>query len=267
VFQKYHPQHDTYEEAGTILFPERSIMDTGGFLFILMTGLVVIAISYALDHVWAATIPMKTVYYLIRAPGVALHECAHIMGCLITGAHIHNLVLFSRNGGSVTYTRPVIPYLGDVIISTAPLFVIPLILSFITWIFGNWFGCIFPVFPESVNSLNSLLLLGEGIFATISENLISRFNGWFLLYIFLTISLVLSVAPSKQDMKNAAIGFFLLALAGIIIVWSGIPFAESILAELMHLLSTGFTLGLVYGLMALTISIPFIFWYAYNHRT
>jgi hypothetical protein len=239
-------------------------MDTSGFLFILMTGIAVIAISYILDHVWAAVLPLRSVYYFIRAPGVVIHECTHILGCLLTGARIRNIVFFSRDGGSVTYT---LPYLGDVIISTAPLFGIPLVLSMITWIFGTWLGCIFPVFPESVSSLQSLLLLGEGILATIAENLISRFNGWFLLYIFLTISLVLSVAPSKQDMKNAAIGFFLMAFTGIILSLSQIPFAENILAELMHLLSMGFTLGLVYGIMALTASLPVIFWYTYTHRT
>jgi hypothetical protein len=242
-------------------------MDTSGFLLIIITGIAVIAISYVLDHVWAAAMPVRIFYYSIRAPGVILHECAHIIGCLVTGAHIRNVVFFSAEGGSVTYTRPFLPYIGDVVISTAPLFCLPCILSVCTWIFGTYLGCVFPVFPASLDSPVTLLVLGEGIAATFSGNLIDRFNGWFLMYLYLTISLVLSAAPSKQDMKNAAAGVILLALSGMIIIGSGIVGAENILFELMHLLGIGFTLGLVYGLIALAISLPLIFWYGYTHRS
>jgi hypothetical protein len=245
----------------------RRTMDTSRFLLVIMTGTAVIAISYALDQIWAATMPVQTIYYLVRAPGVVLHECAHIIGCLLTGARIVNIVFFSKEGGSVTYTRPIVPYIGDVIISMAPLFAIPLMLFVLTGIFGSYLGCIFPVFPSTVNSPGSLLLVWESIATSFSANLVTRFNGWFLLYMYLTISLVLSVAPSKEDMKNAAVGFLLICLAGIMILWSGIAVAENLLAEMIHLLGIGFTLGLVYGCIALAISLPLIFWYAYTHRS
>ena len=231
---------------------------------VFLIGAVVVAISYTLDLIWAATIPFRTLYYVLRAPGVILHECAHIAGCLLTGARIKNVVFFSRDGGSVTYTRPLLPYLGDVIISTAPLFVIPLILSGVTWVFSTHLGCIFPVFPPTVASFDALLLLIDGIVETFQNNLLTQFNGWFLLYLYLTISLVLSVSPSSQDIKNAAIGIFLLSLAGIMIIWSGIPAAVDILVEFMRLLEIGFTLGLVYGLIALLISSPLILWYGFT---
>lgn len=236
-------------------------METSGFLIVILIGVVVAAISYALDHIWAAVIPFRSIYYGIRAPGVVIHECAHIAGCLMTGARIRHIVFFSREGGSVTYTRPMLPYIGDVIISIAPLFALPLVLSFLTEIFGTYSGCIFPVFPSSVLSVGSLPVLAEGIISTFESNLVTQFNGWFLLYLYLTISLVLSMSPSAQDMKNAAIGIFLIALAGVMIIWSGIPFAVFLLGEFIHLLEIGFTLGLVYGLIALIISFPLILWY------
>jgi hypothetical protein len=242
-------------------------MDTSGFLLILLTGIAVMAISYALDHVWAAVTPVRSVYYLIRAPGVILHECAHMAGCLLTGARIQHVVFFSKEGGSVTYTRPLVPYLGDVIISTAPLFCLPLILSFCTWAFGTYLGCIFPVYQSSVNSPATILLLGNEIAGTFFANLYHHFNGWFLVYLYLTISLVLSMAPSRQDMKNAAIGFFLLSLAGVMIVWSNIPLARDMLAAIVSLLGIGFTLGLVYGSIALVISLPLIAWYAMTNHS
>ena len=237
-------------------------METSGFLIVILIGIVAVALSYVLDHIWAAVIPFRTLYYGIRAPGVILHECAHMAGCLVTGARIQNVVFFSREGGSVTYSRPLIPYLGDVIISTAPLFALPLVLSFLTSIFENYLGCIFPQIPSSIITGGALTALADGIFTAFESNLVSPFNGWFLLYLYLTISLVLSMAPSAQDMKNAAIGIVLLALAGIMIIWSGIPAAIFLLGEFIALLEIGFTLGLAYGLIALAISFPLVLWYA-----
>lgn len=241
------------------------MIDTSGFLVVILIGIIVIIISYILDHIWASVLPGRFVYLAIRAPGVIVHECAHIAGCIVTGARIQKVVLLSRDGGSVTYTRPLVPYIGDVIISTAPLFLLPLLLSLLTWVFGTWLGCLFPVFPETLDSLAAFLLLAEGIGTTFSANLLDSFNGWFLLYLYLTVSLVLSVAPSTQDMKNAAVGIVLITLGGIMIVWSDISVLNYLLEQLMHLLEIGFTLGLVYGLIVLTISLPLIAWYAYTH--
>lgn len=242
-------------------------MDSSGVLFILITGIIVIALSYALDRLWAAAMPVRAIYLFIRLPGVVLHEFAHIIGCLLTGARIRNVVLFSKDGGSVMYTRPMLPYIGDVIISTAPLFLLPLALSFITWVFMTFLGCVFAAFPATLASPGIFLDLAQAIFSTFSDNLLTRFNGWFLLYLYLTLSLVLSAAPSTQDMKNAAVGCVLLVLAGTLILWSGVPWAISVLDELLHLLGYGFTLGLVYGLVALAISLPLLVWYAYTHHS
>lgn len=240
-------------------------MDTRGLLWILITAISVIGISIVLERVWAAAIPVRTLYYLLRLPGVVLHECAHIAGCLITGARIRKVVLFSKDGGSVTYTRPALPYIGDVVISTAPLLLLPLVLWLTTHCFGTYLGCVFPVFPESLASPQALILLMEGIAGTFAANLMIQFNGWFLLYLYLTVSLVLSAAPSRQDMKNAAAGIFVLTLAAILILRSGITPAVSVLEMAGRLLGNGFTLGLVYGLFALVVSLPLMFWYAYSH--
>jgi hypothetical protein len=241
-------------------------MDFYGFLLIIITTIIVIALSYSLDHLWAAAMPVRAIYLFVRLPGVVLHECAHIIGCLVTGARIHKVVLFSKDGGSVTYTRPLLPYIGDVIISTAPLFLLPLALSCITWVFGTFLGCVFPAFPATIGSPEVLMDLVNVIFSTFSDNLLIRFNGWFLLYLYLTTSLVLSVAPSTQDMKNAAVGSILLILTGMLVVWSGIPWAVFALAGLVSIFGYGFTLGFVYGLVALTVSLPLLFWYVYKHH-
>jgi hypothetical protein len=240
-------------------------MDTSGFLFILITGIILIALSYVLDHIWAAAMPVRIFYLFIRLPGVVLHECSHIIGCLLTGARIQRVVFFSKDGGSVTHSRPLLPYIGDVMISTAPLFLLPLALSLISWAFGTFLGCVFPAFPATPGS--PPVDLAKAIAGTFSDNLLTRFNGWFLLYLYLTVSLILSVAPSTQDMRNAAFGMILMTGAGVLIVWSGIPWAVSALDELVRLLGYGFTLGLVYGLVALAASTPLLVLYACTHRS
>jgi hypothetical protein len=109
--------------------------------------------------------------------------------------------------------------------------------------------------------------LGRSIIGTFSDNLLIRFNGWFLLFLYLTVSLVLSAAPSSRDMKNAAAGSALLVLAGILVVWSGNAWAISAGAELVRFLGYGFTLGLVYGFIALVVSLPLLGWYLYTNHS
>lgn len=231
------------------------------FLLVVLTGTGLIAISLALDILWARVIPLRSFYYCIRAPGVIVHECSHILGCLLTGAKVKKVVFFSEKGGSVTYTASKIPYLGDVVISTAPLFCIPLVLAGCTWVFSQYLGCVFPPLPPGVDSTDALFGLLTGIVGMFTRNLIVQFNPWFLVYLYLTLTLVLSLAPSAQDMKNAAIGIGIITLVGILILWSSLPLAVSLLEGITRLVGISFAFGLMSVLIALVISIPLMVWY------
>jgi hypothetical protein len=241
-------------------------MEALSFLFVIATGIVVMLISTMLDHLWAQVSPLRIFYYAIRAPGVIIHECSHILGCLVTGAAITNVVFLSKDGGSVTYTRPKIPVLSDVIISSAPLFCIPLVLTGLMWCFSRFLGCTFPAFPVSIDSAGTLHSLATSIVELFTQNLVADFHPWFLLYLYITLSLVLSLAPSAQDIKNAAIGIVLIVLSGLLIFLSAIPWAVSILWEITDVLGMGFALGLTFGLIALVVSLPPLVWYVYTHR-
>jgi hypothetical protein len=234
------------------------------FLAVVLMGTGVIAISLALDVLWARVIPLRSFYYVIRAPGVIVHECSHILGCLITGATIKKVVFFSEKGGSVTHTSSKIPYLGDVVISTAPLFCIPLVLAGCTWVFSQYLGCVFPPLPMGVDSTDALFGLFIGIVGMFTRNLIVRFNPWFLVYLYLTLTLVLSLAPSSQDMKNAAIGIGIITLVGILILSSSLPLAVTLLEGITRLVGIGFAFGLMSVLIALVISSPLMVWYVYK---
>ena len=239
-------------------------LNASPFLMVIFMGIVVILISRALDILWAQIIPLRIFYYMLRAPGVIVHECSHILGCLFTGAKVKKVVFFSEEGGSVTYTHPKIPFLGDVVINTAPLFCIPLVLAGCTWIFSVFFGCWFPPIPVRVDSADALFGLCTGVIGMFTQNLILRFNPWFLLYLYLTLTLVLSVAPSTQDVKNAAIGISIITFLGILLIWSSIPVAVNLMEGITFLVGISFTLGLLFGIIALVISSPLLVWYVHK---
>jgi hypothetical protein len=241
-------------------------MEALSFFIVIATGIVVMLISTMLDHLWAQVLPMRILYYVIRAPGVVVHECSHILGCILTGATITKVVLLSKDGGSVTYTRPKLPVLGDVIISSAPLFCIPLVLTGLTWFFSAYLGCTFPAFPVSIDSAGTLHSLGTTIVELFRQNLVTEFHPWFLPYLYFTLSLVLSVAPSHQDIRNAAVGLVLIALFGLLIFSSAVPWAVSILWQVTSIIGMGFALGLAFGLVAFVISLPPLAWYVWTHR-
>jgi hypothetical protein len=236
-------------------------IQTEPFLLVVLLGSGVIAISFALDILWAHVMPLRSFYYAIRAPGVIVHECSHILGCFITGAKIKKVVFFSEEGGSVTYTTSKIPYIGDVVISTAPLVCIPVVLAGLTWIFSQYLGCVYPPTPVAVNSMDTLLGLVIAITILFTQNLVVRFNPWFIVYLYLTVTLVLSLAPSVQDMKNAAVGIGIILLACILILLSSLPSLVSFLKSILRLIGIGFTFGLMFEIIALLISTPLVVWY------
>lgn len=234
------------------------------FLTVVIIGLVVILVSRALDVLWTEAISLGFFYSLLRAPGIIVHECSHILGCLITGAKVKKVVLFSEAGGSVTYSSPKIPYIGDLVINTAPLFCIPLVLAGFTWIFSEYLGCVFPAVPLRVDSMDALFGMFLGILGMFTWNLVIHFNPWFLVYLYLTLTLVLSVAPSTKDLKNAALGISIITLLAILVLWSSFSPAVNILWGITHLLSIGLTLGLLSAGIALVISTPLVAWFMYK---
>jgi hypothetical protein len=226
------------------------------FLLVILSGILVIVISKALDHLWARTLPARFVYHIISVPGVVVHECSHVLGCLITGARIKKIVLFSSNGGSVTYVPPSVPLIGNIIISTAPLFIIPFVLAGLTWLFGTYAGCLLSLPVPSLDSPAMVVPLVTGSALILWQYLLVHFNAWFLLYLYLVLSLVLSLAPSMQDMKNAAAGLVILVGAGLLVIWSNVDVAVSLFSTFLYLIATGLALGLMFELLAVFVSIP-----------
>jgi len=231
------------------------------FLAVIAAGIVVMVISRLLDHIWASVLRLPWLYIVFAAPGVIVHECAHVLGCLVSGATITKVVLISKEGGMVSYTKPKIPIVGNVIISTAPLFCLPLVLAGLTWAFAAYARCGFFFTLPVGESVSSLPVLFAGIGRTLYYNLFGAFNGWFLLYLYLVTSLVLSAAPSRQDLKNAAAGLAFLAVTGVLLIFANIPAVTGAFMYLVSLISAGLTIGLAFELVALVVTLPFLLFY------
>jgi hypothetical protein len=231
------------------------------FIIIIFTALVVMRLSRLLDHIWARVLRFRWLYVLVSAPGIIVHECSHILGCILTGAKIKKVVLVSKEGGMVTYSQPSIPVLGNVIISTAPLFLLPLVLAALTWIFGTYGGCTFSSAIPALDSFASFYSLVVMIGQTLYQNLFVVFNGWFLLYLYLVTSLVLSFSPSTQDLKNAVVGILILIIAGFFLLAAGIPVITGIFLAVIGLFATGLSIGFAFELVALIVSLPAIVFY------
>ena len=231
------------------------------FLVVIVTGLAVMGLSRLIDHLWARVFRHPWLYFLLSAPGVVIHECSHIIGCLITGAKIKKVVLLSKEGGMVSYAQPALPVIGNVIISTAPLFFLPLVLAALTWLFGTYAGCTFPAaipVPGSPAAVYSLILVTG---RTLYQNLVTAFNGWFILYLYLAMSLALSFSPSTQDLKNAIAGIFILIIAGFAILAANIPPVTGIFLTIISLFGTGLGIGFTFELAALVVSLPALVFY------
>jgi hypothetical protein len=234
-------------------------MDSSGFFDFIILALLVILISVGLDRLYARIAPFRLLYYALRFPGVVLHEIAHVMGCVVSRAEIKKIILFSENGGSVTYVKPKIPLLGTVIISTAPLFVLPLTLAGLTWIFGTYLGCyVPPVFPSGEGTVAGFYGMIHEITLIFSTNLLYRFNGWFLVYLYLTGSIILSLAPSGQDFLNAAVGIVLMFTLCLFVIWAGFPGPVAVIGMVIAPMKTAFSIGLMYEVIAAFVSVPFI---------
>ncbi len=148
----------------------------------------------------------QTIYQIILFPGIILHETSHLVGCLITFAKIRQVKFFSKEGGFVKYEKPIIPLIGNFIISIAPL-AIGLFLSY---------------------QLIHLIYLPEGI----------RYHLSSIIYLYLLISIITTMLPSKVDIMNS-LPIFLVSLM-ILIIFSNkikIPYFDQVFVLLLTILT------------------------------
>ena len=79
------------------------------------------------------------------------------------------------------------------------------------------------------------------------------------------MSLVLSLAPSRQDMKNAALGIAIIVSAGLLVIWSNFAPAVTILDAITSVVGISFGIALGFSVIALVISLPLLVIYAHRN--
>jgi len=174
-------------------------------------------------------------FYWIWIPGVMIHELFHALGCLLTGAKIQEVVIFEKNGGHVSHEPPKIPIVGQVLISLAP-FVGHLAAIHLCWKYLR--------FPASQGWLFSMRLpglpdtfarLGRGFWQIAHDawgalGAASYLEWRTYLFLYCAVSLGITMAPSKADIKNCAQGVMVLACA--LFLLDVMPFAHEWIVKL-----------------------------------
>lgn len=118
-------------------------------------------------------------YRILIFPGIALHEIAHILGCMITGSRILDAQIFSTTGGYVKHTGGRLGHFGNWIISFAPI---------IAGFFVS-FGIFYLARSLTVFNAGSIALI--------------------LFLVYLELSVFLTMSPSPQDLSNSILGTIL----------------------------------------------------------
>lgn len=126
-------------------------------------------------------------YYL----GAVIHESSHAVFCLLTGATIVEISIFSKKP-HVSYFKPKLPFLGELLISLAPIINGLFFLFLINkYYLENYF--LIPQFSDWQSILAApLKLLFQINFFT--------WQSWLIILLFLNIGAI--IGPSWRDLKN-----------------------------------------------------------------
>lgn len=178
-------------------------------------------------------------YRLFVAPGVVIHELSHALAAIFTGQHVQEINVTAPDGGYVVHTSPKEPF-SQVVISLAPIFGVTLcFILFTYWLQPGWF-----------NSLDNTNL--KTILTTFTDTSFTRWQTW--LHIYLTLSLVPALAPSKQDIKVAIPGLIALAVAIFLLLITPL---EPYFAKLLGFIITPLLATIIFIVFATLLSLIF----------
>lgn len=165
-------------------------------LFILI--LAIVFLSFLVDFLLVRTWLGKN-YRIFVAPGIILHEAAHFLLCLATGAKVTRVTVFDAEGGSVEHEKPKLPVIGQTLISIAPFFAGAIAIFFLS----RWLGLKSVEISEVNLSYSGLLSFLKTLIEPIN---LTDWKNWLIFY--LVLSIAVTMTPSKRDLRN--MGFFLL---------------------------------------------------------
>jgi hypothetical protein len=240
-------------------------LSLAGFAAFIIWMAVIIALGFSNDHLLARIMRDRT-HRVFVGIGVIIHESSHWMACKLTGTKVFEVALFEASGGHVKHEQrgPVI----TAFIGLAPVFGGSIFLIFLAWLFG--LGGVRYSDPavnltDPVSTILSLLTSAGG---TLWVNLsaLSMVTLLFLLFLYLVWSMVACIAPSRPDLKNAAIGAVILSAMGALVIYiqplsylglgiSGAPALEFIVSRLTEVIGVGIIMTIIPLLIAIPIAL------------
>jgi hypothetical protein len=123
----------------------------------------------------------RMLYYV----GAFVHETSHAVLCVLTGAKIEEFKVFSSQP-HVLHRKSKIPFLGELLISAAPIAGGLLFLFLVNhYLLGNYFA-VSRGFTEPLTLLRQINLL--------------QWQSWVMIFLFFNVGAMLG--PSTQDLKN-----------------------------------------------------------------
>jgi len=162
---------------------------------IVLTLVTIIILSLLIDFFMARSVFGRSYRYFV-APGIIVHELSHALMCLLTGAKIHNISLFDKEGGSVEHVKSKIPVIGPILISMAPIFIGGAAI-FVLARAGGIRGVTADFSLVKNFDVGGMLQLIKQSFGALDFH---QAKNWILLY--LVLSIAVTMAPSKRDFLN-----------------------------------------------------------------
>lgn len=156
-------------------------------------GILIITITFLgyfsnfLNGKYLSFAPIKWLYYL----GALIHELSHAIFCILTGAKIKKIAIFS-SAPQVTHNKSKIPILGQMLISLAPMIGGILFLYFINHFWLKDY--------ITINSISSFVDILKSPLLILSQINIFTWQG--LVIILVSLNTGAMIGPSTQDLKN-----------------------------------------------------------------
>ncbi len=186
-------------------------------------------VSHLTAYFWRSIFRGKK-YSLIVFPGVVIHELSHLLACILTLAKVKEVKLFSFKGGYVRHQKPKIPIIGVPLISFFPVIGGALALIFIYKVIG--FNL--PQFSLSISFIRSF----QSVFVVNWQNYI------FWIAIYLSISIIMSITPSKKDMRNSLFALLILFVLITILIEMGVVQSLNFLNPIINVIAFSLTVGI-----------------------
>lgn len=227
------------------------------YLVLALELIAVVFLSFGVEKFWSSYINNRISLFILF-PGRMANVLSRALLCLITGATIKNLNIFTFKKNEIEFDKPRIRILGSFLIAAAPIFGCGVIMLFLASVLGGAAGEAQHL--KEVNSvqghISELIEIMKTTLSLFWQQIIT-FKIPSIIFIASAFILTISMAPSRADLKYLVVGFLVCGAIPLILHQFNISlhtnaFCKTLLDGLWHLI----TLSL--SILTATLSITLI---------